>query len=201
MLLKRIFDFLAALAGIIVLSPLFLLIALLIRIKMPGPIIFKQKRIGQYGRIFTIYKFRTMISDHEGSSVSVKGESRIPPFGNFLRRSKLDELPELWNIIKGEMSLVGPRPDVPGYADELQGDDRMILNVKPGLTGPACMKYSHEEALLAKQKDPLKYNDEVLYPDKVRINKSYIQHWSLGLDLKIILYTLLGKKLKEEWAK
>ena len=200
MLLKRIFDLFSAVAGLILLSPLFLLIAVLIRIKMPGPVIFTQKRIGQNGKVFTIYKFRTMVSDHEGNTISVKGENRIPPFGAFLRRSKLDELPELWNVIKGEMALVGPRPDVPGYADELQGDDRVILQVKPGLTGPACMKYSHEEELLARQEDPLKYNDQVLYPDKVQINKSYIHHWSFGLDLKIILYTLLNKKLPEKWA-
>ncbi len=154
--------------------------------------------MGQYGRLFTMYKFRTMTTKHHGSSVSVKGESRITPLGAALRRYKLDELPELWNILIGDMSFVGPRPDVPGYADRLQGDDRLVLSVKPGITGPASLKYAGEEELLAQQPDPVAYNDLVIWPDKVRINLEYVKHRSMLLDLKIILYTLLGRKFIEK---
>ena len=166
---------------------------------MPGPIFFCQKRIGQNGNPFLMCKFRTMKVDHGGSSISVKGESRITPLGSVLRKYKLDELPELFNIIKGDMSLVGPRPDVPGYADLLLGEDRLILKLRPGLTGPASLKYSNEEELLANQLDAKNYNDTVIFPDKVRINLNYYKHRSLLLDLKIILYTAIGKKLTESW--
>ena len=114
-----------------------------------GSIIFKQKRIGQHGKLFTMYKFRSMTVNHSGSSISVKGESRITPLGAKLRKYKLDELPELWNVLIGDMSFVGPRPDVPGYADKLEGEDRRILLLKPGITGPASLKYRNEEELLA----------------------------------------------------
>lgn len=177
--------------------PVFFIIGILIKLKMPGPIFFCQKRIGQNGSPFFMYKFRTMKVDHGGNTISVKGESRITPLGAVLRRYKLDELPELFNVLKGEMSLVGPRPDVPGYADLLLGEDRLILKLKPGLTGPASLKYSNEEELLANQSDPKNYNDTVIFPDKVRINLNYYKHRSLLLDLKIILYTAIGKKLTE----
>jgi len=168
---------------------------------MPGgPVLFSQKRVGRHGNLFVMHKFRTMSVNHGGSSISVKGETRITPLGAILRKYKLDELPELWNILIGNMSLVGPRPDVPGYADKLTGDDRLLLTIRPGLTGPASLKYSNEEEILALQSDPQKYNDEVLYPDKVRINLEYIRHWTFLLDLKIILFTLLGKPLREPWA-
>ena len=166
---------------------------------MPGPVFFSQKRVGQQGKLFTMVKFRTMKMNHGGSTISVKGESRITPLGATLRKYKLDELPELWNVLTGDMSFVGPRPDVPGYADLLQGEDRKILLLKPGITGPASMKYANEEEILALQKDPVKYNNEVIYPDKVRINLEYLKHLSFMLDLKIILYTVLGKKLEEVW--
>ena len=169
MFFKFLFDRVSSLFGLLFLSPVLLFVALLIRIKMPGgPIIFKQKRVGQYGRLFTMYKFRSMTVSHSGSSVSVKGESRITPLGVKLRKYKLDELPELWNVLIGDMSFVGPRPDVPGYADKLEGDDRRMLLLKPGITGPASLKYRNEEELLAEQENPQKYNDEVLFPDKVR---------------------------------
>lgn len=196
MFFKFLFDRVSSLFGLLFLSPVLLFVALLIRIKMPGgPIIFKQKRVGQYGRLFTMYKFRSMTVSHSGSSVSVKGESRITPLGVKLRKYKLDELPELWNVLIGDMSFVGPRPDVPGYADKLEGDDRRMLLLKPGITGPASLKYRNEEELLAEQENPQKYNDEVLFPDKVRINIDYMDHWSLGKDVKIIVYTVLGKDL------
>lgn len=188
---KWIFDRTAAFVGLLLLWPLLLVIALLIRIRMPdGPVLFRQRRIGQYGRPFTLVKFRTMRMHAAGSTVSVAGDSRITPLGAKLRRSKLDELPELWNVLIGEMSFVGPRPDVAGYADRLQGDDRIILTLKPGMTGPATLKYRNEEALLAVQSDPQRYNDEVIWPDKVRLNRLYAQHHPLSADLKMILQTL-----------
>ena len=151
-------------------SPVLLITGILVHKKMPGgPVIFKQQRVGQYGKLFIMYKFRTMTVGHSGSSVSVAGENRITPFGAKLRKYKLDELPELWNVLIGDMSFVGPRPDVPGYADKLAGEDRKILLLKPGITGPASIKYRNEEELLAQQIDPIKYNDEVIFPDKVKI--------------------------------
>lgn len=152
---KFIFDRGAALFGLISLSPVLLIVAILIRVKMPGgPVIFTQKRVGQHGKLFTMYKFRSMTVSHNGSTVSVKGESRITPLGANLRKYKLDELPELWNVLIGDMSFVGPRPDVPGYADKLEGDDRRMLLLKPGITGPASLKYRNEEELLAEQENP-----------------------------------------------
>ena len=186
MFFKSLFDRGASLFGLILLSPILLVVGALIHIKMPGgSAIFKQKRVGKHGRLFTMYKFRSMTVRHSGSSVSVKGESRITPLGAVLRKYKLDELPELWNVLIGDMSFVGPRPDVPGYADKLQGEDRRMLLLKPGITGPASLKYRNEEELLAEQDDPQKYNDEVLFPDKVRINIEYLDHWSFWNDIKI----------------
>lgn len=196
MFFKLAFDWGAALLGIIFLSPILFVVALLIFVKMPdGPVIFKQKRVGQHGKLFTMYKFRSMTVSHSGSSVSVKGESRITPLGAKLRKYKLDELPELWNVLIGDMSFVGPRPDVPGYADKLEGENRRLLLLKPGITGPASLKYRNEEEILAEQENPQKYNDEVLFPDKVRINIEYLDNWSFWNDIKIIIYTILGKDL------
>ena len=196
MSLKNIFDRVASFFGLLVLWPVLLVVAILIKIKMPGgPVLFTQKRVGKDGKLFTMYKFRSMTVGHGGSSVSVAGESRITPLGAKLRKYKLDELPELWNVLIGDMSFVGPRPDVPGYADRLQGEDRKILQLKPGITGPASLKYRNEEELLAKQEDPVRYNDEVIFPDKVRINLDYLKHWNFWLDMKIIMYTLTGKSL------
>jgi lipopolysaccharide/colanic/teichoic acid biosynthesis glycosyltransferase len=201
MFIKRVFDFTGAMIGLLILSPAYLLIGLLIRIKMPGgPVIFSQKRVGKNGEFFTMVKFCTMSVDHGGNSISVKGESRITALGRVLRKYKLDELPGLWNILAGDMSFVGPRPDVPGYADKLTGPDRRLLDIRPGLTGPATLKYADEEEILAKQNDPVRFNDEVIFPDKVRINLNYIDNWSFRLDIKIILRTLVGKKMTEPWA-
>ena len=196
MLLKSIFDRTASFFGLVFLFPVFIVVGILIRIKMPGgPIIFKQRRVGQHGQLFTMYKFRSMTVGHSGSSVSVKGESRITPLGAKLRKYKLDELPELWNVLIGDMSLVGPRPDVPGYADKLEGENRRMLLLKPGITGPASLKYRNEEEILAEQENPQKYNDAVLFPDKVQINIEYLDNWSFWNDIKIIIYTVLGKDL------
>lgn len=192
MILKWIFDRVMALIGLVVLLPVFLVVGILIKIKMPnGPILFRQKRVGKGGRIFTMVKFRSMVVSHSGSSVSVAGESRISPLGAKLRKYKLDELPELWNVLIGDMSFVGPRPDVPGFADKLVGEEREILQLRPGITGPASLKYRNEEEILASVDDPIRYNAEVIYPDKVRINLDYLRHWSFARDLKYIVQTLL----------
>ncbi len=201
-ILKYMFDRTMALVGLLLLWPVLLVVAMLVKIKMPGgPVIFKQKRVGREGRLFTMYKFRSMTVDHGGSSVSVAGESRITPLGAKLRRYKLDELPELWNVLIGDMSFVGPRPDVPGYADKLKGEEREVLQLRPGITGPASLKYRNEEELLATQANPQQYNDEVIYPDKVRINLYYLRHYSFVKDLRMIVCTVLGRKMyyNNEW--
>lgn len=183
--------------GLLLVFPIFIIIILLIKKNMPGPIFFIQNRVGQFGICFKMVKFRTMSISHNDIPVTIKGESRITPLGVILRKYKLDELPELWNVLKGDMSFVGPRPDVQGYADKLKGDDCIILTFRPGITGPASLKYSNEEKILSEVKDPIKYNNEVLYPNKVHINKKYIKHWSFWLDIKIIIYTIIVKKLND----
>lgn len=196
MIKKHLFDITFAFFGLLFLWPVLLIVAILIRIKMPGgPVIFRQQRVGKDGKLFTMYKFRSMTVNHGGSSVSVAGESRITPLGEKLRHYKIDELPELWNILKGDMSFVGPRPDVPGYADKLQGEDREILKLRPGITGPASLKYRNEEELLATVDNPQLYNDTVIYPDKVRINLYYLKHYSFTADIKMIICTVLGKHM------
>ncbi|CAA0189772.1 sugar transferase [Tenacibaculum maritimum] len=189
--MKQLFDKLTSFLGLFFLSPLFIIIYLLIRIKMRGGSpLFIQERVGKDGILFKMVKFRTMIAGHSGSSISVAGESRITPLGTVLRKYKIDELPALWNVLKGDMSFVGPRPDVPGYADKLIGKDRLILKLKPGITGPASLKYSNEEEILAQKEDPIKYNDEVIYPDKVKINLDYYYNHTFYGDLKIIMNTI-----------
>lgn len=192
---KWIFDRLAALLGLALLWWLLALVAVAIRVRMPGPVLFRQKRVGRGGRLFTMVKFRTMTVNHGGSSVSVAGESRITPLGAWLRRWKLDELPELWNVLRGDMSLVGPRPDVPGYADMLEGSDRDMLRLRPGITGPASLKYRNEEEMLAAVADPQRYNDEVIFPDKVRLNLIYLHEHTLMGDLRLIVATLTGRRI------
>lgn len=191
-IIKYIFDRLMALLGLLFLWPILLIVAILIKCQMPGPVFFLQQRVGRNGKLFTCYKFRSMTIGHNGSSVSVAGENRITPLGAKLRHYKLDELPELWNVLVGNMSFVGPRPDVPGYADKLEGEDRIILTLRPGITGPATLKYRNEEELLATKADPVKYNDEVIYPDKVRINRYYAEHYSFAKDIQMIICTLFG---------
>jgi len=189
--MKFLFDRISSLFGLLVLSPVLLVVAALIKIRMPGgPVIFKQQRVGRNGKLFTMYKFRSMTVNHSGSSVSVAGESRITPLGAKLRKYKLDELPELWNVLKGDMSLVGPRPDVPGYADRLQGEDRLVLKLRPGITGPASLKYANEEEILAQVADPRRYNDEVIFPDKVRINLDYYYNRTFCGDIRLIFQTI-----------
>lgn len=196
MILKWLFDRFASLIGLLFLWPILVVVAILIKVKMPGgPAFFTQKRVGRNGRLFTMHKFRSMTVSHSGSSVSVAGESRITPLGATLRKYKLDELPELWDVLIGNMSFVGPRPDVPGYADQLKGEDRRVLELRPGITGPASLKYRDEEELLAKVDNPIEYNDTVIYPDKVRINLYYLNHYSFIKDIQMILCTVLGKRM------
>jgi len=190
-MIKRTFDFCSSLIGLIVLFPILILISFAIKIGSKGPVLFSQKRVGKDGKLFTLIKFRSMTVQQESNSTSTaRGDVRITKIGEFLRKHKLDELPELWNVIKGEMSLVGPRPDVPGYADGLKGKDRDILKLRPGITGTASLKYANEEEILATQQDPQKYNDEVIFPDKVKVNLEYYENQSLWLDIKIIFATI-----------
>ena len=194
-IIKYIFDRTMALIGLLFLWPVFFIVAIMIKCKMPGPVLFVQPRVGKNGKLFNCHKFRSMTIGHNGSSVSVAGEARITPLGAKLRKYKLDELPELWDVFIGNMSFVGPRPDVPGYADTLQGEDRIILILRPGITGPATLKYRNEEELLATVQNPQQYNDTVIYPDKVRINRYYAEHYSFINDIKLIFCTVLGKHM------
>ena len=263
MILKYIFDRVVALIGLLFLWPVLLIVAILVKVKMPGgPAFFVQKRVGKGGKLFDCHKFRTMTvpdgsrfsdlkvqSDQRvddkvqgsltkvratkgsmtrlagetdnkkggWSSVSVAGDSRITPLGAKLRHYKLDELPGLWDVLIGNMSFVGPRPDVPGYADKLTGDDRDVLKLRPGITGPATLKYRLEDEMLAdvrrlmsegrclpqEQIDKMSdqelavwYNDNVIYPDKVRLNCYYYRHYSFIKDIQMILCTVLGKKME-----
>ena len=199
---KRIFDLTVALLGLIILAVPMALIAISIWIASGSPILFSQQRVGKDGEIFSVKKFRTMsVGNVEDSSITVAGDSRVTPIGRYLRRWKLDELPQLWNVFVGEMSLVGPRPDVPGYADKLQGDDRKLLLLRPGITGPATIVYRNEEEILAKVSDPVRYNDEVIYPEKVRINLDYLENSSFAQDLHYIWITFFVKSDKEQVGK
>jgi lipopolysaccharide/colanic/teichoic acid biosynthesis glycosyltransferase len=190
--IKRAFDIILSFFGLLALFPFLVLTGLFVRLSSEGPTLFKQKRAGRYGSPFTIYKFRTMFVNHSGSSVSVKGEKRITPIGAVLRKLKIDELPELWNILIGDMSFVGPRPDMPEYAARLQGKQREILTVRPGLTSPASIKYAREEELLSGVSDPQKYFDEVIWPDKMRMNLEYLRERSFIGDLYLIVRTVFG---------
>ena len=224
MILKWIFDRVAALCGLLLIWWVFPLVAILIKIKMPGgPAFFCQKRVGRGGKLFTCHKLRTMTVKHSGSTVSVAGDSRITPFGAKLRHYKIDELPGLWDVLIGNMSFVGPRPDVPGYADKLEGDDRDVLKLRPGITGPATLKYRVEDEMIAEFVEQIKagkneqvskfdvlpdfasmsdqeiavwYNDNIIYPDKVRLNCYYYRNYSFIKDIQMIFATVLGKKIE-----
>ena len=218
MIKKWLFDRIMAAIGLLVLWPVLAIVAVLIKVKMPGgPVLFVQKRVGKGGKLFDCHKFRTMTMKHDGSTVSVAGDRRITPLGAKLRHYKLDELPGLWDVLIGNMSFVGPRPDVPGYADQLQGDDRDVLKLRPGITGPATLKYRLEDEMLADvrrlllesryipkaqisamsdQELAIWYNDHVIYPDKVRLNYYYYRHYSFAKDIQMIICTVLGKKME-----
>ena len=220
MALKFLFDRIVAFIGLLFLWPVLVVVAILVKVNMPGgPAFFVQKRVGKDGKLFECHKFRTMKVKHSGSTVSVAGDSRITPLGAKLRHYKLDELPGLWDVLIGNMSFAGPRPDVPGYADQLVGDDRDVLKLIPGITGPATLKYRLEDEYLANarklvsnlndnadlnldfdcmsdQELAVWYNDNVIYPDKVRLNCYYYRHYSFIKDIQMILCTVLGKKMK-----
>ena len=211
MFLKFIFDRLAALFGLLFLWPVILVTAILVKVKMPGgPAFFVQKRVGKDGKLFNCHKFRSMTVAHNGSTVSVAGDSRITPFGAKLRHYKIDELPGLWDVLIGNMSFVGPRPDVPGYADKLTGSDRDVLKLRPGITGPATLKYRVEDEMIAEyvakkqaegdtrpmQVIATEYNDQVIYPDKVRLNCYYYRNYSFIKDIQMIFATVLGWKIE-----
>ena len=217
MILKWIFDRVVAFVGLCFLWPVLLIVAIMVKIKMPGgPAFFVQKRVGKGGKLFNCHKFRSMTvapkvnSNSNWSSVSVAGDSRITPFGATLRHYKLDELPGLWAVLIGNMSFVGPRPDVPGYAEKLTGDDRDVLKLRPGITGPATLKYRLEDEMISDyvakrqaagdtrdaQVIAVEYNDSVIYPDKVRLNKYYYKHYSFVKDIQIIFATVLKFKVK-----
>ena len=211
MILKFIFDRLVALIGLLFLWPVLLIVAILVKIKMPGgPVFFVQKRVGLGGKLFNCHKFRTMTVKHNGSTVSVAGDSRITPLGAKLRHWKLDELPGLWDVLRGKMSFVGPRPDVPGYADKLVGEDRDVLKLRPGITGPATLKYRLEDEMISEfvasrqvagdtrpmQEIAVEYNDTVIYPEKVRLNCYYYRHYSFVKDIQMIFCTVLGRKME-----
>lgn len=211
MILKYLFDRIVSFIGLFILWPVLVIVAILVKVKMPGgPAFFVQNRVGKGGKPFKCHKFRTMTVKHNGSTVSVAGDSRITPLGAKLRHYKLDELPGLWDVLIGNMSFVGPRPDVPGYADKLEGDDRDVLKLRPGITGPATLKYRLEDEMISeyvakKQKEgdtrdmqeiAVEYNDTVIYPDKVRLNCYYYRNYSFIKDIQMIFCTVLGKNME-----
>ena len=211
MVLKWIFDRLVALIGLLFLWPVLLIVAIIVKVKMPGgPVFFVQKRVGKGGKLFCCHKFRSMTVMHNGSTISVAGDLRITPLGAKLRHYKLDELPGLWDVLIGNMSFVGPRPDVPGYADKLTGDDCDVLKLRPGITGPATLKYRLEDEMISEyvskrqiegdkrsiQEIATEYNDTVIYPDKVRLNCYYYRHYSFIKDIEMILATIFGFRIK-----
>lgn len=194
---KRGFDLFVSLAGLVSIGWLLFLALIVAAMETRSNGIFLQTRVGYKGRLFKVIKIRTMLPDRiNQSTVTVLGDTRITRSGRLFRRIKVDEFTQLINVFLGQMSLVGPRPDVPGYADRIQGEDCMILTVRPGITGPATLKYRNEEALLASVDDPERYNREVIWPDKVRINREYVENWSFRKDACYILQTIFGRPSK-----
>ncbi|EPC04206.1 hypothetical protein L861_02515 [Litchfieldella anticariensis FP35 = DSM 16096] len=190
---KRGLDISLALLGLILTGWLIALAYLISSFDTRSHGLFTQQRVGMGGRIFTLYKIKTMRpSQHIQTTVTTANDPRITCIGHFLRKSKIDELPQLWNVLIGDMSFVGPRPDVPGFADRLNGEALVILSVRPGITGPATLHFRYEEDLLATQSDPDTYNRFVLYPEKVRLNIEYLRDWCLKKDIQLIWKTLVG---------
>lgn len=192
--LKRVFDLVVAALGLVLTSWIIIPAFIAATIDTGRSGFFLQPRVGREGRVFKIIKIRTMreMPDFK-TNVTTSDDPRITSLGSFFRRSKIDELPQLINIFLGQMSFVGPRPDVPGFADMLKGDDRLILTLRPGITGPATLKYRNEEQILALQDNPEKYNCEVIFPDKVRLNLEYIENYGFLKDMKYIIQTIGGK--------
>jgi len=198
---KRLFDLIIALFALPFVLLLILIMVPLIWLTDRGPTFYNAQRVGLNGKIFKMFKFRSMkvnapdIRNTDGSTFNSSDDPRVTRIGRFIRKTSIDEIPQILNVLIGDMSFVGPRPDVPGYADKLEGEDRRMLLLKPGITGPASLKYRNEEELLAKQENPQEYNDKVLFPDKVRLNIEYLDNWSFSNDIKFIIYTVLGKDL------
>ena len=190
---KRVFDFSFSFFGLVFLWWLIIIAAFLAWIDTGENGFFTQARVGQFGKIFNVIKIRTMKSSSDlTTTVTTSNDIRITALGKFFRKTKIDELPQLINVLLGQMSFVGPRPDVPGFADLLHDDDKVVLSIKPGITGPATLAYRNEEELLASVDDPEEYNRKVIFPDKVRINKKYIQDYTLTGDIKYIIHTVMG---------
>lgn len=192
-IIKRTFDLIVSLIGLIFLFPVIIVAWIIATVETSSNGFFIQERVGRNGRLFNVYKIKTM-RKVEGidTTITQANDVRITKSGEFFRKTKIDELPQLWNVLIGKMSFVGPRPDVSGYADKLEGDDRIILTIRPGITGPASMKYKDEEKLLSIQVNSKEYNDNVIWPDKVKINKNYIKHWSPITDIIYIIKTVVG---------
>lgn len=187
---KRIFDIVCSLFGLIVLSPLFLIASLAVGFTSPGGVFFCQERIGLEGRPFTIYKFRTMRKDNAGLKITTAGDGRITPVGRVLRKTKLDELPQLWNVLRGDMSFVGPRPEVREYTDLYTEEQRQIFLVRPGITGVASIRFRNENDMLMESDDPNRTYIEEIMPEKLRLDLTYLPHASVSTDIKLILETL-----------
>ncbi len=193
---KRAFDLACALLGLLLFWWIILLAWFVSTIETGKNGFFIQERVGKDGRRFGLIKIRTMRDDMGvESTVTTAEDPRITFFGRLLRRMKIDELPQLWNVLRGDMSMVGPRPDVPGFADRLTGEDRKILEVRPGITGPATLKYRDEEILLAEQEDPERFNRERIFPDKVRLNREYVENYSFWRDCRYLWWTITRKRL------
>jgi lipopolysaccharide/colanic/teichoic acid biosynthesis glycosyltransferase len=188
---KRIFDTVGALIGLFVTSPVLLLCALAVRLDSRGPVFFRQRRVGQYGRTFQIFKFRTMIhgTDKHGSKLTAFGDARITRVGKILRRTKLDEIPQLINVVRGEMSLVGPRPEVPDYTEKYTPKERRVLEVRPGITGPASLAYIDEELILATAADREKFYVNTIMRRKLRFDLAYCRNVCLLGDARLIIRT------------
>ncbi|MEX0642667.1 MAG: sugar transferase [Pirellulales bacterium] len=193
--MKRALDIACAMVGLAVLAPLMAAIAIAIKMGDAGPVFFSQGRVGRFGRPFRMHKFRTMVVNAEqiGHPLTVRDDPRITDAGCWLRRTKLDELPQLWNVLKGEMSLVGPRPEMPAYLDQMRRQAPLVLSVRPGITGPASIKYRREEQLLAAQMDPYAFYDRALLPDKLRINEEYVKSHSILVDVNYLWTTLFPR--------
>lgn len=191
LLLKRGFDFVFSLLGLLFVAPLFVLVSIIIKIGSPGPVFFRQTRVGRKGKLFKIWKFRTMYQDSRGVEITVAGDKRITKIGKFLRRYKIDELPQLINVLLGEMSFVGPRPEVPKYVNLYTDNQKKVLDVRPGITGPASLKYRNENELLSEQEDPEEFYIKTIMPDKIKISLDYQEKENLWTDCKLIIQTIL----------
>jgi lipopolysaccharide/colanic/teichoic acid biosynthesis glycosyltransferase len=198
---KRMFDCVAAAIGLLLLFPVLLALSLMVKLSSPGPVFYRQQRVGRGGKLFRIAKFRSMSEDADkrGPAITSAGDHRITALGRLLRRHKLDELPQLWNVLKGEMSLVGPRPEVPFYVESYSDSQRRVLAVRPGITDPSSILYRHEEQVLGDQPDPDRYYREVLLPDKLNLNLEYLSRVSFSYDLSLLLRTTGCVVLPKGW--